>query len=73
MTELVIENGEAYYLSSDELEAFLEDRAAGGNAGVEQFGCGLGLVHADFTNLTKHEAIAQLVKLQAERRERQAA
>lgn len=73
MTELVIEKGEAYYLSADELEAFLEDRAAGGDAGVERFGCGIGEVHADFTNLTKAEAIARLVKLQAERREAEAA
>lgn len=73
MTKLVIENGEAFFLSDSEFQLFLEDRASGGAAGLEKFGAGIGEVHADVSDLSKHAALAMLVKEQAERREYAAA
>lgn len=73
MTELVIENGEAFFLSDSEFDAFLDDRASGGTAGLQKFGAGIGEIHADVTGLTQHQALAMLAKRQAAQREEVAA
>lgn len=73
MTELVIENGEAFFLSDTDLQAFLDDRASGGTAGLEKYGAGIGVVYADVSGMTQHQALAMLVKRQAEARQEEAA
>ena len=73
MTELVIENGEAFFLSDSDFDAFLDDRASGGTAGLQKFGAGVGEVHADVTGMTQHQALALLAKRRAERRQEVAA
>lgn len=74
MTKMVVEDGEAFFLLQADYIAFLEDRSRGGTTCLTKFGAtGIGTIDADVSGISKHAALALLVKAEAELREEEAA